>query len=222
MSTSSCTMIYGCFKIGCMVATLITIGYWCYIYSLDEDICLVDYKSYHAKKEDTFPVMSLCFPPNAHLSNSTTEHEINQEMYKKFVNGKILDPNIEKMFFENLKLNFTNYIQSYWVRWTNGSGTKFSGKDNPGWKVPYSTYTGLFRRSLIQCYAIEITNNDIKVLKLSISNNVFPNGKRPYKFKFSVFFHARDQILRALPTIRSVWARRKRQFGYVMLSLIHI
>ena len=83
---------------GCMLATFIMIGYWCYIYSLDEDICLVDYKSYDANKEDTFPVMSLCFPPNTHLSNST-EHEINLPMYNKLFQGKILDPKIEKIVF---------------------------------------------------------------------------------------------------------------------------
>ena len=68
----------------------------------------------------------------------------------------------------------------------------------------------------MQCYGIEIIDNSINVLEISINKSVFPNGIRPYKFKFSVFFHARNQILRARPTLRSVWARRKRQFGYIM------
>ena len=215
MDISCKKTIRRCFKVTCLLATTIAIGYWCYKFSLDEDICLIDYKTYYDEIEDGFPVMSLCFPLNKELANYS-EYNINASMIKLFSKQKTMDPKIEKDIFNIMKLNLNDYIESIWVRWINGTTNYFTSDGTNGWKVPHNSYNGFFKKNFVQCHSIEIMNRNIKVLKLFVRNDIFKNKTRPYKFKFSVYFHAPNQILRSLGTVKNVWTKRNRQHNYVM------
>ena len=79
------------FQLSCIIATVGMIAFWCYEYHLNNDLCLVDYKSYYADpKNDVPPVMSLCFNP---FPKDTFEHNgetFNTSEYVAFLSGKII------------------------------------------------------------------------------------------------------------------------------------
>ena len=104
MDLSCRKTVHGCFKITCLFATFIAIGYWCYKFSLDEDICLIDYKTYYEEAEDSFPVMSLCFPLNKQLANYS-EIAINSATINFFLKQKTMNLTKEKEVFKNLKID---------------------------------------------------------------------------------------------------------------------
>ena len=215
MDLSCKKTVHGCFKISCLLATLIAIGYWCYKFSLDEDVCLIDYKTYYEEAENSFPVMSLCFPLNKQLANYS-ENTMSASTMNFFLKQKTMTSRKEKEVFNNLKIDLNRYIKSVWVRWLNGTTHYFTPEDAAGWKIPYNSYIGFFKKNFLQCYAMEITDRNIKVLKFFIRSRIFRNETRPYKFKFSVYFHYPNQILRSLGTVKSVWPRRAGKYGYVM------
>ena len=66
----------------CWIATTSVVSYWIYIFSLNEDLCVVDYKKYYQEKTDHYPVLSLCFEnpfssKSQNLSHSITPAEHN-------------------------------------------------------------------------------------------------------------------------------------------------
>ena len=89
MDVSCNICVHRFFKAVCLLATTIAIGYWCYKFSLDEDICLIDFKTYNDQNQNyslTFrcvtPFSFLCTnfqrifsPPSAGLNCSRHEAE---------------------------------------------------------------------------------------------------------------------------------------------------
>ena len=114
MDLSCRKTIHGCFKTSCLLATLIAIGYWCYKFSLDEDVCLIDYKTYYEEPEDSFPVMSLCFPLNKQLADNS-ENKMNATTINSFLKQKTMNLTKEKEVFNNLKIDLNAYINTVWV-----------------------------------------------------------------------------------------------------------
>ena len=172
MDLSCKKTVHGCFKITCLLATLIAIGYWCYKFSLDEDVCLIDYKTYYEEAENSFPVMSLCFPLNKQLANYS-ENTMSASTMNLFLKQKTMTSRKEKEVFNNLKIDLNEYIKSVWVRWLNGTTHYFTPEDAAGWKIPYNSYIGFFKKNFLQCYAMEITDRNIKVLKFFICTIFF-------------------------------------------------
>ena len=84
MNHSNCYKSILAFRVICWTTTSVLLGYWIYLYSLDEDICLVDYKEYYDIPEYTFPVLSLCIKNPFDISNLTNNAtDINNETYAK-------------------------------------------------------------------------------------------------------------------------------------------
>ena len=48
------------FHLICWTITIALVSYWIYAYTLNEDLCLVDYKKYLETDFDEFPVLSIC------------------------------------------------------------------------------------------------------------------------------------------------------------------
>ena len=73
------------FRILCWIITCALLGYWIYLYSLDEDISLVEYTKYYDKPDDTFPLLSLCIKnPFSPTKLKSQNQSIDAETYTKF------------------------------------------------------------------------------------------------------------------------------------------
>ena len=92
MSSIYQSRIFFFFNILCWIVTLILVSYWTYVYTLDDDLCIVDYKKYFESELDEFPVLSLCLKNQISggklkLQNS----EINIQQYVDFLNGEVFE-----------------------------------------------------------------------------------------------------------------------------------
>ena len=77
------------FHVICWTVTLAVISYWLYIFSLNEDLSIVDYKKYYQSKSDVFPVLSLCLRnPFSKKNLRMTGAGINETSYLHFLEGK--------------------------------------------------------------------------------------------------------------------------------------
>ena len=56
------------FHVICWTVTIIVVSYWIYVYTLNDDLCTVDYKKYLENDSDEFPVLSIC------LKNHISKH----------------------------------------------------------------------------------------------------------------------------------------------------
>ena len=61
------------FNFVCWVATISLVSYWIFVYTLDEDLCIVDYKKYFESESDEFPVLSIC------LKNQISEEKLKSQ-----------------------------------------------------------------------------------------------------------------------------------------------
>ena len=72
------------FRILCWIITCALLGYWMYLYSLDEDISLVEYTKYYDKPDDTFPLLSPCIKnPFSPTKFKSQNQSIDTDTYTK-------------------------------------------------------------------------------------------------------------------------------------------
>ena len=45
----------------CWFATTAVVIYWIYVFCLNDDLCIVDYREYYEDQTDHYPVLSSCF-----------------------------------------------------------------------------------------------------------------------------------------------------------------
>ena len=131
------------FKILCVAATIAMIGFWCYNYSLDLDLCLVDYRSYSSTQDSARPVMSLCFQ-DPFLEEKMSEYGVNKSLYLRYLRGDLGNQNMSTINYDNISISLKDYSQPYTVHWNNGSSIKYKPSEAYGRKIPYITYSGFY------------------------------------------------------------------------------
>ena len=124
MKYNSWSILTSTFKILCIVATVATIAVWIYNYTLDLDLCLVDFKYYANTKDSIPPVLSVCFS-DPFEKDKLKEYGVNQSMYLSYLNGDFEDPNMKNVNYDNISLNLMDYSGPYYVGWHNGSLIKY-------------------------------------------------------------------------------------------------
>ena len=84
------------YKVLCFIALIAMIMYWAYKYIKDEDLCLVDYKSFKDdRNEENLPTLTICFHTPfieenfPKLESSTKEDSITTStLYAEYLQGK--------------------------------------------------------------------------------------------------------------------------------------
>ena len=113
MNEPNCFSSIVIFRIICWIATFVLLGYWIYLYFLDDDICLVDYKKYYDIPDYNFPVLSLCIK-NA-FSFSTLKRQnpsVDIETYAKFLSGEYFSPELLKVNYSDVAHDFQNTLHN--------------------------------------------------------------------------------------------------------------
>ena len=77
------------FHVLCWVSAISIVLYWIYLFTLNEDSTVVDYKKYYHEKPDKHPMISMCIQ---NPFNTTTfemmSRTINATSYLEFIKGK--------------------------------------------------------------------------------------------------------------------------------------
>ena len=125
MSFSKWAYFQTCYKCICWTAVFTMVSYWIYNYTLNEDLCIVDYKRYFDSQYDEPPVLSMC------LQNPISEEKLKRhaphidlETYLGFLNGSHFNATLLDIDYEKVRLNVSEYTYEFYDGWENGSDTR--------------------------------------------------------------------------------------------------
>ena len=114
------------FHLVCWASAISVIFYWIYLFSLNEDLTVIDYKRYYHDDSNKYPMLSLCFKNpfnNARLEEKSTK--INASSYLEFLEGKHFQIDMSHYDYQNVINNISEYVVSYWSRWRNSTSQLF-------------------------------------------------------------------------------------------------
>ena len=198
------------FSVICWASTISSIFYWIYLFSLNEDLTLLDYKSYYYDKSSAYPILSLCFQnPFNKTKLEQRNTNTNGESYLDFLDGKYYSKEMWEYAYKNVVFSIHEYVDSYWIEWRNGSSKTYSlASDNI--TLFSSTFSGFWRQGFYHCFGMQ-TMNDVQMQKFSVlmKNEIFPKKIRPEKYDFFTLLHYPNQLLRSTNTIRFIWRKNK-------------
>ena len=203
-----------------LVCTIATIGFICfclYKYSLNDDISQVTFQEFHKKKDNIYPSLTICASSIFYEENLKSYGEgINISTYTDFMNGQNWDDRMIKVDYDNVTLNFSNYLLGVgmWTPdWRYVQGDKYFLYDhrkavkrnnkNTSWPteqmddwIPHFYIS--YRGGAQKCLTVDIPYMPLqKVWTFGIvfDGNVFPCGIRQSYYEFGVKVHYPGQFL---------------------------
>jgi len=205
------------YDVVCWASTISVIFYWIYLFTLNEDLTGLHYKTYYSDESSAYPILSLCFKnPFVETKLKRMNPNISMETYLNFLEGKNYSTEMWEHDHEDIVLDISKYVSSYWIEWRNGSSKTYSLATD---YIPIFslTFFGFWRQRFYGCYGIQAVN-DVRVHKFSVllENDIFPSKIRPKKYDFMVLLHYPNQLLRSANTIRYSWKERKSDGTYDM------
>ena len=200
------------FKLVCWIATIILVSYWIYVYTLDEDLCIVDYKKYFEGESDEFPVLSIC------LKNQISEEklraqnpEITVQSYIDFLNGEVFDEDLAKINYEDVNIDVSSYV--------NGSLWEFKNMAvaiSTEWQALRASYAFFHQRGgLYQCYEQQTPKaKDLQWMGFYINSNALPPRNRSQNYEMYTYLHYPNHLFTSGQNIKYTWPMRDSNDGY--------
>ena len=95
----------------CWITTAFLLCYWIYLFYLDDDICLVDYKKYYDTPDHGFPRLSFCLKdPFIETRLQSENPKLIAESYSDFLMGKNFSPSMLKINYSHVLLDASEYV----------------------------------------------------------------------------------------------------------------
>ena len=215
------------FEVLCWIATISFCVFWIYKYSLNEDLCSIEFKSFYQDRRDSFPMLSLCLlNPFSDSKFRNYETIINQSSYLEFLNGEKFNSSWLVLEYQTLIKNISDYVEKDGIGFRNGSVLYF----HPGYNgtghvyqphADYDTNLGtIYSLSIFDdhrfynCYGLSIPHDkNIESVTFRAKSNIFPSGFRPQKYSLMTILHYPNQILYSRNTVKYAWphARQKHE-----------
>ena len=198
-------------------------AYWCYKYSLNEDVTVISFREFHDRKDDIRPTISMCLQ-NPFVSEKLVAHGINESSYLDFLKGNYFTKEMLAVDFNQVTINLHNYIKGYRIYYRNETHEGFdSGLTTEEKKaLVYSSFIG-FDANLrfYKCFALNIPKiKQLMIFRILVSNNIFPKGERPTYFGLQTFVHLPHQFLLSTENNKWIWKYRTKNESYKMRSLV--
>ena len=169
MTEITYNMLIFCFRMCCWLVIGAILCYWIYLFSLDEDRVLADYKTYYDTPNNAFPVLSICLK-NPFLETRLKDFHANLTIlsYLDFIEGNRFSPEMMNVSFDRVILNLSNYVDEYIVQWRDGHEEQISifadrtqnkniFKNAKQIFVP--SFAGFWHSMFYVCYALQVPHN---------------------------------------------------------------
>ena len=207
-----CCSIHSCrlvslFNLVCWIATIILVSYWIYEYTLDDDLCIVDYQKYYETDSDKFPLLTICLKNQISKQKLKLHNpEIDVDTYINFLSGKIFDKELAKIDYDNVTIDFTRYVNESSILWRNGT-----------WGIPgtvlRASYSFIKQRTamdgLYQCYELQTPKSkDFEAMFFYIDGNGIPPRNRPQNYEMLTYLHYPNHFLSSEKNIKYTWPIR--------------
>ena len=110
------------FRFACFSVAFGMTVYWCNKFWKDEDLCLVDYKSYDSSSDVDYPMLSFC------LQDPLIESKIQQyndtltsQKYENYLMGLEYYDGIENIDFNDVTFDLSEYVHGEQITFDNGT-----------------------------------------------------------------------------------------------------
>ena len=200
------------FNFVCWVATIILVSYWTYVYTLDEDLCIVDYKKYLESESDEFPVLSICLKNQISEEKLKSQNlEVTAQRYIDFLNGDVFDEELAKINYENVTIDVPNYVKDTTVIFKNGT-IDISTKR----KALRATYAMLGQRGgFYQCYELQTPKiKELQHMVFSIDSHALPPRNRKPNYEMFAYLHYPNHLFSSQRNQKYTWPIRDSNEGY--------
>ena len=206
----------------CVTTSMSLCLYWCYKFSLNEDISVVQYKHFYETNDDVFPTMSLCLA-NPFLEKRLSKYGTNITSYVDFLRGKLFAKEMLNIDYIHVTIDIVNYIIGYHLYYRNHSITKVDSgltlQDKT--KITFVSYNGFSYDTFYKCFALRIPKNkNLNTFRIILSNKIFPNGVRPTNHLFKTYVHLPKQFMLSGYTEHWTWPYRPKYEQYKMILLL--
>ena len=189
------------------------------MYTLNKDLCTVDFKTFNPGKEDFYPILSLCFSDAASDKMfSLDNYPINQSTYIDFLEGKHFNASLLKINYEHIAMNISDYVIGDWMKPTKDKhpSTSLPSENEAIFKNRFSWFDGGIRR-FYHCYPLRLPQiSGLSYYGITLKNSIFRNGTRPPDRGFMSLLHYPNQILRSTRTKKYGWPERDRYDKFIM------
>ena len=205
------------FGFSCFAAALGMTIYWCFKFWQDEDLCLVDFKTFSNSKDVQTPVLSFCFwnpieESRLKLYNDT----FTKKDYIAYLSGKKYFNGMEKVSFDEVTINLSTFYRNNPIRFRNGtfilSKTFLSGSIE-------TTFSGWFGPKIFKCFGLPVKHKESAEVWFNFGLDMFPNGIRPGPWKDmqpSTFIHQPNALLLSGDTYKHIWPKRETNSSFFM------
>ena len=209
------------FRVLCWFATLTAICYWLFIYSLNEDVCIIDNKKYYEHPSYVFPVLSVCFRnPFSTTQFQNETQEFNETEYIEFLKGDYFSKRLMEIDYHRIRLNISDYIDSYYIEWTNGTTRTHNYTEKPI-KIFNQSFAGFWQRlRFYNCFALQ-TEPNINVTQFSVHfrNSLFPSSVKKQNHLVALL-HYPNQLFMGYKTIKYWSTTKEANSSYSMRFLV--
>ena len=206
------------FHILCQASALSLIVYWIYLYTLNKDLCTIDYKTFLDETEDSYPTLSLCFTDrSSDKLFKLDEYSLDQSTYINFLEGKYFNSSLLRIDYDNVSIDMSEYIVEQWGRYDNGTKLPIDSlRFKPSELIMKSKYY-FHQSSFYNCYPLKVPQTkSLSSYGITLKNSIFQNESWPLSGGFTALIHYPNQIMRSRSTIKYAWPERKANDTLIM------
>ena len=207
------------FHVICWTTTIILVSYWIYEYTLNNDLCIVDYKKYYETESDEFPVLSICL--KNHISEEKLRlqnPDIDIESYVKFLGGNEFKKEFTEIDYENVTIDMSKYIRQSRVYWRNG--TREKSTQRRVLRISHAFYQQR-RGELYQCYELETPKmKEMKIMVFDINSAGLPPRNVSQNYEMKTYLHYPNHLITSEQNVKYTWPIRNSNDGYISRFLI--
>ena len=207
------------FHVICWAITIILVSYWVYVYNLNNDLCIVDYKKYYETESDEFPVLSICL--KNHISEEKLRlqnPDIDIESYVKFLGGNEFKKELIDIDYENVTIDMSKYVRESRVYWRNG--TREKSTQRRVLRISHAFYQQR-RGELYQCYELETPKmKEMKIMVFDIHSAGLPPRNVSQNYDMKAYLHYPNHLITSEQNVKYTWPIRDSNDGYISRFLI--
>ena len=205
------------YNILCAIATVCIVLRWIYQYSLQNLSSSIDIKNFFESEKDVQPAFSVCVI-DPELDMKLRRFGYNESIYMKFLQGKVINENLRKLDFKNVRFNWSDYFykQPYASLVSDDGENLGNSRMSEKWHY-YTSFIGLQSNNkyLTDCIALEPLSRDVSSIKMLFNLSIFDQGIRR-QYQFRVFLHYPGQLLRSYSTLKHKWDLTNDTTTYIM------
>ena len=206
------------FHISVWAVTIMSVTYCVYVYKLNEDLCIVEYKKYYEQKSDGFPRLSICFrDPILEPKLQKQEPSVTKNAYINYLKGEYYNKTYLEIDYFDTVLDLSEHILEYQIYWRNGDIDDFNITDYSTKKVFKPTYALIWETHFYQCYELQVPDNEnISSFFAVVNSSLFPPRNKPLHYDLLTFMHYPNQLLISGKNVKFAWPEHGANDDFVM------